>query len=477
MNIFRDSKKRLALIKKQKDAFLKIAQQSKTPLYLFDKTEIQKNLKTFKNAFRNEGIDINVFYAVKSNYYHGLLKTVVKEGENLDVSSQRELKLALKAGAKQIIYTGPAKTKEDFELILKHHEKINVNLESLRELRLLAEMAEKKKVIMRCGVRIYTRMQNGWTKFGIPMEELATFFREAQKYKSIHFCGIHFHISFNKNPEKYIKTLEMLSEYLQKNFTQTEREEFEYLDIGGGFYPQQWQAIYSWNEDQESAIPEERDYIKEILEDKFLSRTLTVLSQPIEIFAQEISRVLQKKIKNVLPNVSFYAEPGRYISHSCMHFLLNLVDIKTPHIGITDGGNNMVGWELFQFYYYAPIFNLSQFDEEREIPFITYGSLCTPDDIWGYYLYTKKQPKEGDILLIPYQGAYTYTLAQQFIKDVPPVYDLGGKLNIADFVFLCYNTKNKQYFSPWWIALLTINLKKIPSSFIMSEKQKHCWHL
>ncbi len=424
MNHFFDFKERIALIKKQKENFLKIAKKSNGPLYLFDKREVQNNVQQFKSAFKNVGINIDIFYATKSNYYPGILKTVVDEGENLDVSSQRELKLALKAGAKRIIYTGPAKTKEDFELILKHHKKITVNLESLRELRLLAQMAEKKKCTIRCGVRMYTKMQSGWTKFGIPLEDLSLFFHEAQKYKSIRFCGIHFHVSFNKTPEKYLKTLDLLSQYLEKNFLESERAQFEYLDIGGGFYPAQWQSFYAWNPEQESTIPEDRDYIKEILDDKFPERTFPINTQPIEKFAEAIGPVLQEKIKKLLPSVHFYAEPGRYISHSCMHFLLNLVDVKTPQMGITDGGNNMIGWELFQFYYYAPLFNLSRFNDTNEIPFITYGSLCTPDDIWGYYLYTDGKPQEGDILLMPYQGAYTYTLAQNFIKEVPKVYDL-----------------------------------------------------
>ena len=100
------------------------------------------------------------------------------------------------------------------------------------------------------------------------------------------------------------------------------------------------------------------------------------------------------------------------------------MDIKNEKTGIADGGNNMIGWEKHQFFYYTPFFNLSQFTDKKEIPFVTYGSLCMPDDIWGYFLFTAGQPKEGDILLLPYQGAYTYTLAQNFIREVPKVYDM-----------------------------------------------------
>ena len=421
MNLIPQFKDRAVTIERNKAKFFEIAEKVGTPLYIYDETEVQKNYRTFKNAFKNEGIDINVFYAVKSNFYLGLLKTVVQEGGNLDVSSDRELQLALKAGAKKIIYTGPAKTEKDFELILAHHEKISVNLESEREMELLAEMAAKKKIVARCGVRIVTAMQAGWTKFGIPIADLANFFRKAQKYPSLNFCGIHFHISFNKSPEKYVKTLEELSEYLKANFTEDERQKFEYLDMGGGYFPAHLQAYYSWNPGQTLDLPV--DYLDDVFEDKYESRIIPVQTEPIEVFAEQISAALKKFIVPTIPNSQFYAEPGRYISHSSMHFLLRLMDIKEGRIGITDGGINLIGWDLFQYYYYAPIFNLSQFSSRREIPFLTYGSLCTPEDVWGYYMYTAGQPKDGDLLLIPYQGAYTYTMSQTFIKNIAPVYD------------------------------------------------------
>ena len=120
--------KRFPQIKKLQKPLLEIAHKNGTPLYVFDKTEAQKNIRDLKSAFKKEKVNLNIFFAIKSNYYHGLLKTVVEEGEGLDASSEPELKLALKAGAKKIIYTGPAKQKQDFELILKHASKISVNL-------------------------------------------------------------------------------------------------------------------------------------------------------------------------------------------------------------------------------------------------------------------------------------------------------------------------------------------------------------
>jgi diaminopimelate decarboxylase len=51
------------------------------------------------------------------------------------------------------------------------------------------------------------------------------------------------------------------------------------------------------------------------------------------------------------------------------------------------------------------------------------GSLCTPHDVWGYS-YFGEDIKTGDILLIPSQGAYTYSLHQNFIKPMATVVSL-----------------------------------------------------
>ena len=410
-------------IKSLHSTFLKIAKSKKTPLYIFDTKEAEQNLNTFLKAFKKEKTDIKVFYAIKTNSYIGLLKTIVKNGEGLDASSPRELKLALKAGAKRIIYTGPAKQEDDFKLILKHHKKITINLESVRELKLLSKLASKEKKQVRCGLRVVTKSQDGWTKFGLPLNKLKDFYLEAQQHKYINFCGIHFHISMNKNPQPYINTFKEITAYLQKNFSAKELENFEYLDMGGGFYPQVFEEIHSWNPGQSIKYFDDSIPIKDILNNKYKNRGIAIKVEPLEKFAKAISQSWQE-LKKTIPKAELYCEPGRFICHSTMHILLKLVDIKTPQMGITDGGGNMIGWEKYQFFNYVPLFNLSSFSTNNEIPFITYGSLCTPDDIWGYYLYTKNQPQENNIILMPFQGAYTFTLAQEFIKDIPPVIEI-----------------------------------------------------
>lgn len=411
-------------IAKLRNQLLQISTEQESPLYLFDAEEVKNNLNTLKQGFAKFHIQPKIFYAIKSNPYLGLLQTIVQAGDFLDASSQRELKLALEAKAKKIIYTGPAKTMEDFELIIQNADKITVNFDSLREVGLSNEIAQKYQKKIRCGVRVFTGVQTGWSKFGIPLSELKNFFKEAIQQSNLHFCGIHFHISMNKTPAKYLSALEEIAFYLQNNFTAEELQKFEYIDIGGGFYPEVFEGIYAWNKGQIMDFGNgSDDYINEILADKFQPRYHKIKVDPIEKFAAEITNVWKAKILSILPQAELYLEPGRYISHSSMHLLLKVIDLKKDQFAILDGGNNLIGWEKYQYFYYAPIINLTDFNLEKETPFVFYGSLCTPDDIWGYYYYGNKI-QINDILIIPFQGAYTYTLAQNFIREIPPVYHL-----------------------------------------------------
>ena len=95
---------------------------------------------------------------------------------------------------------------------------------------------------------------------------------------------------------------------------------------------------------------------------------------------------------------------------------------KSSEVVITDGGTNAIGWERFETDYF-PVINLSRPDvREREC--LVAGSLCTPHDLWGYS-YFGEDIQRGDILLIPNQGAYTYSLRQEFIKPLPTFATLG----------------------------------------------------
>jgi diaminopimelate decarboxylase len=369
-------------------------------------------------------VPLHLCFAVKSNSQADLLRSVVVAGVTLDVSSVRELRLAQAAGAGAIVYTGPAKTAVDFDAILQHPADVLVHIESERELRLLSHLAGQRGLTVRCGIRIQSAYQGGWTKFGVPLTDWPRLLRLAGTLPGIDCTAVHFHISTSELATDHADTLRLIAATARHSLSEAERARITVIDIGGGFFPPSFEGIHSWNPGQIQDFQAGDEYIGPILADTYRPRYQPLEAIHIEEYAEAIAAAYRETVVSCFPNATLAAEPGSFIAHSTMHMLLTLVDLQDPQRGIADGGTNMVGWEKYQYFSYVPTFNLTQFSLDREIPFLLYGSLCTPDDIWSYYLHCSGIA-EGDTIVIPYQGAYTHTLAQEFIRGVPDTITLG----------------------------------------------------
>ncbi|MDD3896481.1 MAG: alanine racemase [Candidatus Peribacteraceae bacterium] len=419
------ARRRLESVPALREKLLPLKKIPGEPLFVYEEAEVLSSYKKVTDAFAHEGVTLHPFFAMKSNSYAGLLKTIVSAGGGLDASSTRELAFALAAGAEQILLTGPAKTEKEFAYVVDHPGRITVNLESMRELELLGRMAKERGVKVRCGLRVVTDHQHGWTKFGQPLTQLRPFYDAAKRHASLDFSGVHFHTSFNGNPDRYVRTIQEVCAYAREHFSPEERAECTYIDMGGGLYPEDLlECTYPWN-DKLERMHASAKVLQDIRADRIKPRVIPPQIIPMQDFASAVSAVYQDAVRTTFPHAELYAEPGRLLSNNSMHLLLTLIDKKEDWMGITDAGTNMIGWEKYQYFYYSPVFNLTHFSAEREVPFFLYGSLCTPDDLWGYYLHCS-DVQEGDTICLPYQGAYTYALAQNFIRAIPPVVELSS---------------------------------------------------
>jgi diaminopimelate decarboxylase len=416
---------RVRYVESIRPMLLSLAKNYGTPLYVYDKSEALTNFHRFKNAFLHENFDLQVLYAVKSNPYPGLLRTIVEAGGSLDVSSERELELALAAGAQRIVYTGPAKTELLLRQLFNQREKVFVHLDSATELERLREIVKDQSETYECGIRVFCSGQSKWSRFGISLEELPAFLQRANEVPNLHMSALQFHISFNRNSENYVSAIAEIGRYLRDRLPPNFARGLKAIDIGGGFSPEAFEAIYSWNPSMDIRLSYPDGLLDDILGDRLERRFLPLSVTPIETIARDIAEALRVHIHPLAPQVKIWSEPGRFISHSSVHILLGVADMKPEkRFVITDGGTNMIGYERYQWQDYAPIFNLNSFSSTQEVPYLVYGSLCTAHDLWGYYLHTGGEIKIGDILAMPFQGAYTNTLAQRFIREIPPFVDL-----------------------------------------------------
>ena len=392
------------------DTFVETVERHGSPLYVFEEKALLERAEQFATAFRETLGDIRIFYAVKSNNHPLLVDRLVRAGLGLDVSSGLELELALGCNCSDIIFSGPGKTDKELQLAARHSNNVTVMMDSFGELARLQKAAAEMKTQVRAGVRLTTDDRGLWRKFGIPLPRLESFMQKAAGCSHVLLDGLQFHTSWNLDPGQQVDFIARLGQSLQ-NLAQNRRALLKFIDIGGGYWSPQGEWL------QWAGTPKGRLHQALLNTSSPSTEHYKLPSSPITTFAMKIGAAIQR---HVTPYVDccFYAEPGRWLCNDAMHILLTVVDKKSEDLVITDGGTNIIGWERFETDYF-PVINLSRPSKSERKCFIL-GSLCTPHDVWGYS-YFGKDIEPGDLLLIPNQGAYTYSLRQEFIKPLAKV--------------------------------------------------------
>lgn len=389
-----------------------------TPQYFFDEPSLVARIIQFRAAFSKHLPRFRVFYALKSNSFAGICQRIVQEGMGLDVSSGLELSMALSAGCREIVFSGPGKTLEELKLALDHRQDVTLLLDSFGEFQRIIELLRYERgqnKPIKAGIRIHRG--GGWNKFGIPLRDLRKMLKMAHSVKGIDLWGIQFHTSWNLDTAPQTAMIQEISDYLKRNVPLSLKRHIQFLDIGGGFWPDQGE----WLNPQNTL---KGQLLKLLIPGTALGKKHYYhAASPIDHFAGEISRTISR-LGPPLRNAEIWMEPGRWLSTPAMHVLLKVVDKKDNRTVITDGGTNLLGWErpLTEF---IPVLNLTKPSHE-EHPVKVFGSLCTPHDIWGTSFFGSGIDP-GDILLIPDQGAYTYSLRQSFIKPKGRVIGYNGE--------------------------------------------------
>ncbi|AUX47344.1 decarboxylase [Sorangium cellulosum] len=404
-----------AKILEKRAAILDAAARHRTPLYLFDGRGFAEALAAFSRAFDEHVRGHRPFYAVKSNHHPHVVEGAVRAGYGLDVSSGRELRQALQHDGCSILFSGPAKTEEDLELAVAHADRTLVHLDSFRELERLGRVTSRLGRPIRAGVRVSTAHHGAWSKFGIPLGELARCFREAQQHPLVDLQGIQLHLSWNRDASPYRRIIEDLGRCLAHDLTAEQRARLRFIDVGGGYRPHRLEGYYPTDHPLGQVISAADAHFGEDTE--FVHPYYIKDSIPVDEYAREIGAAIDDHLRPIVDCV-YYTEPGRIVSTYAMHIALTVVDKKRDDLVIVDGGINMVGWEKY-LQIYCPVVNVTR-PADREIPVRIGGSLCDCEDVWGLRCYAEAI-EEGDVLVVPFQGAYTFSVAQEFIRPIPAV--------------------------------------------------------
>jgi len=395
----------------RRDAYLRMWEEhGRRPVFVLDRDALVDAAFRFREAFLARLAEVRFFYALKSNSHPEVAGTVAAEGFGLDVSSGLELRTALAAGAEEIVFSGPGKTEEELALAVAHADRTTVLMDSFGELERLSGLTSAQGCSIRAGVRLTPPLPGDWRKFGVPLLRLREFWQAAEMSPFVRLEGIQFHTSWNMSAKAQVETIQALGEEIA-GWPKWLSRQIRFLDIGGGFWPERGEWLQDGATDQgrlEGILrPGEPDWKKRYY----------VPADPLDRFADALAEALRKW---VFPTVRcrLCVEPGRWLCNDAMHLLLSVVDKKENDLVITDAGTNAVGWERFE-QDYVPVVNLTR-PSLTEHGCLVLGSLCTPRDVWGYS-YWGGDIQFDDVLLIPDQGAYAYSLRQEFIKPVPKV--------------------------------------------------------
>ena len=357
-----------------------------TPFYAYDRQLLDERVALVRRHLPQE---VMLHYAIKANPMPALVAYMAKQVDGLDVASGRELRVALDSGMDpgEISFAGPGKTEP--ELAQAVRAGILLNVESEREVRVLAELAEQASQAPRVAVRVNPdfelkssgmKMGGGPKQFGVDAEQVPPLLDEIGR-SGLRFEGFHIYTgSQNLRPEAICEAQRKSFE-LAVELAKSAPAPVRVLNIGGGF-----------------GIP----YFPG--------------DKPLDL--GPIGRNLQQLVvqsKQLLPGVRLVVELGRYLVGEAGIYACKVIDrkISRGHVFlVTDGGlhhhlaaSGNFG-QVIRKNYPVVVGNRVR-GSRREIASVV-GPLCTPLDLLAERM-DLAEAHPGDLIVVLQSGAYGLT--------------------------------------------------------------------
>jgi diaminopimelate decarboxylase len=359
-----------------------IAKKYGTPVYVTDEERLRNNYRRIDGAF-NERMPTRIHYACKANNNLSILKILEQEGAHIDAVSIGEVELSLKAGfsPERILYTGTGVSTAELKGLVKH--KVPINIDSMSEMRRLAEIAPGYPVSLRVnpdvGAGHHAHVVTGvkTTKFGIPKGAIVNAYSEALALGLKPF-GIHCHIGAGvQDVEPFLHVTDVMIDIVNeiKNVLGLK---LQVLDLGGGIgIPYR---------------PEEH-----------------------EMDVEGLAEAIENRVKEATNIETLALEPGRYIVCDSTVLLTTVNDVKeTPEkrfASVDAGFNTLIRPAFYGSYHHVAIAN--KFDSPAELTYDVVGPICESGD---FIARDRKLPKvaEGDLVIVYDTGAYGFSMCSNY---------------------------------------------------------------
>jgi len=181
----------------------RVAEVVGTPFYLYSAASFVSQYQTLSAALAS--LDPLICYAVKANSNQAVLRLFGQLGAGADVVSEGELRRALTAGIppSRIVFSGVGKIQTELAAAIDA-DILQVNVESVPELRLLSELAAARGKTVRVALRVnpdvdaktHSDISTGrkGDKFGIAHGDVVAAYRLAVQMPGIDPVGLAVHI-------------------------------------------------------------------------------------------------------------------------------------------------------------------------------------------------------------------------------------------------------------------------------------------
>ena len=372
-----------------------------TPFYAYDRSLLDARVAQLRAALPQA---IKLHYAMKANPMPALVCHMARLVDGIDVASAGELLVALDAGAdpQEVSFAGPGKTEAELHQAVAAG--ILINVESFREVPILAAAQQALGLPARVAVRVNPdfelkssgmKMGGGPKQFGVDAEQIPELLGEIGR-AGLAFEGFHlFAGSQNLKPESIVEA-QQKSFALACRLAEHAPSPVKFLNLGGGF-----------------GIP----YFPG--------------EQPLDLapIGANLADIIQQA-KTALPQAEIVIELGRYFVGEAGLYVAKVLDKKVSRghtYLVTDGGlhhhlsaSGNFG-QVIRKNYPAAIANRMGGNDMETVSVV--GPLCTPLDLLADRM-NLPAAVPGDLVAIYQSGAYGATASPQRFLGHPGVVEV-----------------------------------------------------
>lgn len=387
---------------------IELEKDFETPLFILDEDDALERARRYRKSFSKDlfenklSKETKIYYASKAFSAVRFLQMLAQEGLGVDVATEGELRVALKAGIdpKDIIFHGNNKSLSELDFALENNVGIFV-VDSFFEIARLAQISSEKnkkaEVLIRvtAGVEAHTHefvaTAHEDQKFGFSLAagDADEAVRRVIKDENLNFKGLHSHIGSQIFENKAFEIAAQRLTELSVRIFKEHNVQVEMLNLGGGM------GIAYINSDSPLEIESMAKELVEIVYKNFINSSLK------------------------MPQLAF--EPGRAIVGPAMITLYQVGTIKAvqleseekrTYVAVDGGMSDNIRTALYGADYTCAL--VSRLSDKPLMLSRIVGKHCESGDIVVKDCYLPNDLAPGDLIAVAATGAYNRSMSSQY---------------------------------------------------------------